>query len=248
LKVAAVALLLLLLPSCLPAAAAAQSPPPQQQQQRCRLTEHDSTDVVLAPPAFPASFWLVKTIKTGGTTLAGVLRHVAAHYGVVPLNKRRVGPLEALPDAAAAAGLRALLREARNATDARDFALIMHLNFSDAKLAAWRHALAEGTVPGRGPLQQQEQPLLLTAVRHPLARTYSHFIQAKCANAAAALGGKIIQCDTNATFMAKCVRGVASGGWRVSIAVATSTLCACACDAQLSTALVPAARTASADT
>jgi hypothetical protein len=140
---------------------------------------------------FPASFWLVKTIKTGGTTIASVLRQLCGQYGVVPVNKRRINPLEQMPDAQAAAALHGLVQGARNATDASEFAIITHLNFSHAKLAAFQSAL-----DGR-------RPLLFTAVRHPLSRTYSHFIQAKCANAAAILGGKIIECDTNTTFMAK---------------------------------------------
>lgn len=116
---------------------------------------------------FPASFWLVKTIKTGGTTLASVLRHVCAHYGVVPVRKRHVNPIEQMQDAQAAAALGALVSAARNATDSAHFAIITHLNFSDAKLAAFQRALPDDG--GR--------PLLFTAVRHPLARTYSHFIQ-----------------------------------------------------------------------
>lgn len=140
---------------------------------------------------FPASFWLVKTIKTGGTTLAGVLRQICAHTGVVPVNKRSINPLEQLPDAEAAAALRDVIAAAKNATDAAEFAIITHLNYSDAKLAAFQSALG-----GR-------RPLLLTSARHPLGRTYSHFIQAKCANAAAMLGGKIIECDRNVTYMNK---------------------------------------------
>lgn len=166
-------------------------------QPRCTSPAHPAgVALQQAPPEwqvspFPASFWLVKTIKTGGTTIASVLRQICGQYGVVPVNKRRINPLEQMPDAKAATALHGLVQGANNATDASEFAIITHLNFSHAKLAAFQSALG-----GR-------KPLLFTAVRHPLPRTYSHFIQAKCANAAAILGGKIIECDTNTTFMAK---------------------------------------------
>lgn len=139
---------------------------------------------------FPENFWLVKTIKTGGTTLASVLRQLCAHYGVVPVRKRSINPLEQMPDAAAAAALHDVVMATKNASDAAAFAVITHLNYSDAKLTAFQSAV------GR-------RPLLFTSVRHPLARTYSHFIQAKCANAAAVLKGKIIECDRNETYMEK---------------------------------------------
>jgi hypothetical protein len=160
---------------------AAQQPPLQPS---CPSPQH-----IVSP--FPISFWLVKTVKTGGTTIASVLRQICARYGVVPVNKRSINPLERLADAEAAAALQSLVLGAKNATDALEFSVITHLNFSDAKLAAFQAAL-----DGR-------KPLLFTSVRHPLARTYSHFIQAKCANAAAVLGGKIIECDRNETYMIK---------------------------------------------
>lgn len=160
------------------------TPSGQPQQLTCASEQHPVTP-------FPTSFWLVKTIKTGGTTLAGVLRHICGHYGVVPVNKRRINPLERLSDEAAAAGLQQLVQGAKNMTDASEFAIITHINFSDAKLAAF-----QSVVGGR-------RPLLFTSVRNPLTRTYSHYIQAKCAAAAAMLGGKIIQCDTNTTYMDK---------------------------------------------
>lgn len=155
-----------------------------QWQPSCPSTQH-----IVSP--FPTSFWLVKTVKTGGTTLASVLRQICAHYGVVPVNKPSINPLEKLADAEAAAALQSLVLGAKNATDALEISIITHLNFSDAKSAAFRAALG-----GR-------RPLLFTSVRHPVNRTYSHFIQSKCANAAAILGGKIIECDRNATYMNK---------------------------------------------
>jgi hypothetical protein len=107
------------------------------------------------------------------------------------VNKRSINPMERLADAEAAAALQSLVLSAKNATDALEFSIITHLNFSDAKLAAFQAAL-----DGR-------RPLVFTSVRHPVDRTYSHFIQAKCANAAAILGGKIIECDRNETYMNK---------------------------------------------
>lgn len=188
--------LLAVLLLCIQCVVAETTTPVQQQQQqpadahntqpRC----YDSSSKTAVSP-FPSSFWLVKTIKTGSTTIASVLRQICAHYGVVPVSKRGINPIERLADVHAAAALRQLVLHARNATDASEFSIITHLNYSDAKLDAFQAAL-----DGR-------RPLLFTSVRHPLQRTYSHFIQAKCANAAAVLGGKIIECDRNATYMHK---------------------------------------------
>jgi hypothetical protein len=192
-------LVFLLLTILLCAGAETKSPLMLQQQQqpadahRTRPGCYDSSgsSSTGGGSPFPASFWLVKTVKTGSTTIASVLRQICAHYGVVPVSKRGINPVERLADGAAAAALRELVLRARNATDASEFSIITHLNYSDAKLGAFQAAL-----DGR-------QPLLFTSVRHPLQRTYSHFIQAKCANAAAVLGGKIIECDRNATYLHK---------------------------------------------
>jgi hypothetical protein len=37
-------------------------------------------------PVFPASFWFVKVIKIGGSTLAGIFRAIAAHHGIQIVN------------------------------------------------------------------------------------------------------------------------------------------------------------------
>lgn len=133
----------------------------------------------------------VKAHKTGSSTLAGVFRNICAHHGITPVKKNKFNPLEWMPDAQAAAKLGELVDAARNATDALEFAIITHLNFSHPKLNAFLRAM-DGL-----------RPLLFTAVRHPLKRTYSHFIQKKCAQVHGILGGR--QCDRSQAHLNKAL-------------------------------------------
>ena len=104
---------------------------------------------------FPTSFWFVKNVKVGGTTLAGVLRGMCAHYGMACLNPKegRIGWKREEEIIAAA-------------TAAKDVGF-EHVTITNhgAYLPEAAEYLGEGS----------QKPLLFTTLRHPVGRVLSAY-------------------------------------------------------------------------
>jgi Sulfotransferase family len=109
-----------------------------------------------APSIFPRDFWLVKTKKTGGSTLKGILNGLCAHHAMTCMTMlvneetgKTYGYWEADHGPAQIAKYRQLGFEHLAITD--------HGKYSSALAAELR------------------DPLLFTAVRDPVSRVISHF-------------------------------------------------------------------------
>lgn len=113
------------------------------------------------PSPFPQNFWLIKTHKTAGSTLAGIFRQIAAHYGVYALD---FGHSWDTFQKMSNPEVEEFFNVAKSHSDF--IAAVNHRPYSDdvANILGGR---------GRGPLKY-------TALRHPVSRTYSHFFQDKC--------------------------------------------------------------------
>jgi hypothetical protein len=102
---------------------------------------------------FPTSFWFVKNVKVGGTTLAGVLRAVCAHYGMACLNplKGRIGwkKEEEIREVAAAA---------------------LAVGFEHVTIS--NHG---AYIPSAARYLGKGRPLLFTTLRHPVNRVLSAY-------------------------------------------------------------------------
>jgi hypothetical protein len=102
---------------------------------------------------FPASFWFVKNVKVGGTTLAGVLRGVCAHYGMACLNplEGRIGwkKEEEIREVAAAA---------------------LAVGFEHVTIS--NHG---AYIPSAARYLGKGKPLLFTTLRHPVNRVLSAY-------------------------------------------------------------------------
>lgn len=107
-----------------------------------------------APSIFPRDFWLVKTKKTGGSTLKGILNAVCGHHAMtcmtMPVEENKtIGYWEETHGSAQIARYRKLGFEHLAITD--------HGKYSSALAAELR------------------DPLLFTSVRDPVSRVISHF-------------------------------------------------------------------------
>jgi hypothetical protein len=107
---------------------------------------------------FPASFWYVKNVKVGGSTLAGVLRGVATRSGVAALNPKpgRIGwkKVDEIRSAAAAAHA---------------------LGFEHTAITNHGAYLPEAGEFLTTPAVAPRTPLLFTTVRHPVGRVLSAY-------------------------------------------------------------------------
>lgn len=99
-------------------------------------------------PVFPASFWFVKVPKVGGSTLAGIFRAIAAHYGI-----HVIDPKPGLSDV----------------TDKRFTQSIHMLSQLGSKYIGIANHMPYHNISFPGPV------LRFTAVRDPIDRSISHF-------------------------------------------------------------------------
>ena len=99
---------------------------------------------------FPASFWYIKSYKTGSSTMAGIFRQICAHYGIACLKSRlaRFQSAEEIQNAA----LRA------KSVGFEHVAVANHVQF----MPGAARSLGEGH-------------FLFTTVRHPISRVLSHY-------------------------------------------------------------------------
>ena len=99
---------------------------------------------------FPASFWFVKTYKTGSSTMAGIFRQICAHYGI--------------------ACLKSQFSLFQSAEEIHDAAL-------RAKSVGFEHVAVANHgeyMPGAA-RSLGEGHFLFTTVRHPISRVLSHY-------------------------------------------------------------------------
>eukprot|EP00775_Hariotina_reticulata_P000809 gene809-1125_t len=128
-------------------------------------TRPQQRDALPASP-FPVSFWLVKTFKTGSSTLAGVFRSISSHYGIVPISEEATRD-EMVINVTVLAGA---MKAARHVSYADNMiSIVTHLPYAEPVFEAFREISI--TPP---------QPLLFTTIRNPVSRVYSSYVQDAC--------------------------------------------------------------------
>lgn len=114
---------------------------------------HSTHQCALEENPFPRDYWFVKTKKVGGSTLRTLFLNLDKHYGIqsIPPPGQRQG----MPSQEVAVQQKRIIE---NQTDANFYSLEEHIRYSR-------------TLKDR----LFNNPLLFTAIRHPLARAYSQY-------------------------------------------------------------------------
>eukprot|EP00775_Hariotina_reticulata_P002515 gene2515-2819_t len=144
-------------------------------------TRPQQRDALPAGP-FPVSFWLVKTFKTGSSTLAGVFRSISSHYGIVPISEEATRQ-ESMINVTVLAGA---MKAARHVSYADNMiSIVTHLPYREPVFEAFRDITVK-----------PPHPLLFTTIRNPVSRVYSSYVQDACM--------KIARQELGAAYIDQC--------------------------------------------
>eukprot|EP00775_Hariotina_reticulata_P005494 gene5494-5729_t len=106
-------------------------------------TRPQHKDALPASP-FPVSFWLVKTFKTGSSTLAGVFRSISSHYGIVPISEQATRP-ESMTNVTVLAEAMKAAKEVSYADNM--ISIVTHLPYTEPIFEAFRRITVKPPQP-----------------------------------------------------------------------------------------------------